>query len=246
MIVRICKQGGCPPEAGYNLPAIQRDLRMSEPSMKQILSEIDAAAHRLYPHVRKTWLEYSPHFSELTGAKVWLKLENLQRTGSFKVRGAFNKLLSLEAHELARGCVTASSGNHGAASAYAMAKLGVKGLIFVPQTTSSSKLAAIHRYGGEVRLFGRESGESEGEARRYAAENGMTYISPYNDLAVLAGQERRPAERLKADRTKHPLATRANVIFLTLCGVVAGLAVIALFQMLSVSLLQEVGIVVNG
>ena len=156
--------------------------------MKQILNEIDAAAHRLYPHVRKTWLEYSPHFSELTGAKVWLKLENLQRTGSFKVRGAFNKLLSLEAHELARGCVTASSGNHGAASAYAMAKLGVKGLIFVPQTTSSSKLAAIHRYGGEVRLFGRESGESEGEARRYAAENGMTYISPYNDLAVLAGQ----------------------------------------------------------
>ncbi|MFZ9054133.1 MAG: threonine/serine dehydratase [Woeseiaceae bacterium] len=156
--------------------------------MKQILSEIDAAAHRLYPHVRKTWLEYSPHFSALTGAKVWLKLENLQRTGSFKVRGAFNKLLSLEAHELARGCVTASSGNHGAASAYAMAKLGVKGLIFVPQTTSSSKLAAIHRYGGEVRLFGRESGESEGEARRYAAENGMTYISPYNDLAVLAGQ----------------------------------------------------------
>ena len=65
-------------------------------------------------------------------------------------------------------------------------------------------------------------------------------------LAVLAGQERRPAERLKADRTKHPLATRANVIFLSLCGVVAGLAVIAIFQMLSVSLLQEIGIVVNG
>ncbi len=65
-------------------------------------------------------------------------------------------------------------------------------------------------------------------------------------LTVVAGQERRPAERLKADRAKHPLATRANVIFLSLCGVVAGLAVIAIFQMLSVSLLQEIGIVVNG
>jgi hypothetical protein len=65
-------------------------------------------------------------------------------------------------------------------------------------------------------------------------------------LTVVAGQERRPAERLKADRSKHPLATRANIIFLSLCGVVAGLAVIAIFQMLSVSLLQEIGIVVSG
>lgn len=156
--------------------------------MQDVLQEIEAATRRVYPHVRKTWLEHSPHFSALTGANVWLKLENLQRTGSFKVRGAFNKLQSLDDSELARGCVTASSGNHGAASAYAMSKLGVKGLIFVPETTSTSKLSAIKRYGGDVRLFGKESGESEREARRFANEHGMGYISPYNDLAVMGGQ----------------------------------------------------------
>ena len=161
---------------------------MTQPDVNQVLREIEIATKRVYPHVRKTWLEYSPHFSALTGARVWLKLENLQRTGSFKVRGAFNKLLSLDDSELSKGCVTASSGNHGAASAYAMSKLGIKGLIFVPETTSSSKLAAIQRYGGDVQLFGTESGESEKEARRFAEKNAMTYISPYNDLAVIGGQ----------------------------------------------------------
>jgi threonine dehydratase len=161
---------------------------MTQPILQQVVREIETAAGQVYPHVRRTWLEYSPHFSELTGARVWLKLENLQRTGSFKVRGAFNKLLSLDSNELSKGCVTASSGNHGAASAYAMSKLGIRGLIFVPETTSSSKLAAIRRYGGEVRLFGAESGESEREARRFAEKNAMAYISPYNDLAVIGGQ----------------------------------------------------------
>ena len=161
---------------------------MTQPDINQVLREIEIAKTRVYPHVRKTWLEYSAHFSALTGANVWLKLENLQRTGSFKVRGAFNKLLSLDDSELEKGCVMASSGNHGAASAYAMAKLGIKGLIFVPETTSSSKLGAIQRFGGDVRLYGTESGESEREARRFADKNGMTYISPYNDLAVIGGQ----------------------------------------------------------
>ena len=100
------------------------------------------AAERIGSHVRKTPLEYSPYFSELTGANVWLKLENLQITGSFKLRGAFNKLLSLSPEQTASGCVTASSGNHGAAVAYAMNKLGVKGVVFVPETASSATAAA--------------------------------------------------------------------------------------------------------
>ena len=87
------------------------------------------AADRLGGYVRKTPLEYSPYFSELTGANVWLKLENLQITGSFKLRGAFNKLLSLSPEQTASGCVAASSGNHGAAVAYAMDKLGVGGVV---------------------------------------------------------------------------------------------------------------------
>ena len=154
----------------------------------EVLQQIKGAAGRVYPHVRKTRLEHSPHFSELTGANVYLKLENLQHTGSFKARGAFNKLLSLSEDELAAGCVTASSGNHGAASAYAMSRIGARGVIFVPEGTSSSKIAGIRRYGGDVQFHGQESGESETRARQYAAENNMTYISPYNDLAVIGGQ----------------------------------------------------------
>lgn len=154
----------------------------------QVLRQIELASNRVYPHVRKTRLDYSPHFSELTGANVYLKLENLQHTGSFKARGAFNKLLSLSPEELATGCVTASSGNHGAASAYAMSRLNARGVIFVPEGTSSTKVTGIRRYGGDVRFHGKESGESETRARRYASENNMTYISPYNDFAVIGGQ----------------------------------------------------------
>ncbi len=154
----------------------------------KVLQQIELAASRVYPHVRKTRLDFSPHFSALTGANVYLKLENLQHTGSFKARGAFNKLLSLSAPELEAGCVTASSGNHGAASAYAMSRLGAHGLIFVPEGTSSTKVGGIRRYGGSVEFHGKESGESEICARRYAADNKMTYISPYNDLAVIGGQ----------------------------------------------------------
>jgi threonine dehydratase len=146
------------------------------------------AADRIGSHVRKTPLEYSPYFSELTGANVWLKLENLQITGSFKLRGAFSKLLSLSPEQTASGCVTASSGNHGAAVAYAMNKLGVKGVVFVPETASSAKVDAIRRSGARVRFFGTDGLDTEQYARQYATDNGMTYLSPYNDAEVIAGQ----------------------------------------------------------
>jgi threonine dehydratase len=146
------------------------------------------AANRIKSYIRETPLDYSPYFSELTGANVYLKLENLQHTGSFKLRGAFNKLLTLSEEDRARGGVAASSGNHGAAIAYAMNELGVSGPIFVPEQTSSTKVDAIKRAGGDVRFFGTDGLDTETHAREYAAENGMVYLSPYNDPDVIAGQ----------------------------------------------------------
>jgi len=146
------------------------------------------AANRIDAHIRETPLDYSPALSELSGANVYLKLENLQHTGSFKLRGAFNKLLSLTPEERAAGGVAASSGNHGAAIAYAMSKLGVTGVIFVPEQTSSTKVDAIKRAGGEVRFFGNDGLDTEMHAREYARQNDMVYLSPYNDLDVIAGQ----------------------------------------------------------
>ncbi len=146
------------------------------------------AANRIAPYIRETPLDRSPFFSDLTGANVFLKLENLQFTGSFKLRGAFNKLLSLTPKQRAAGCVAASSGNHGAAVAFAMSKLDTKGVIFVPEGTSTTKVEAIKRAGGDVRFFGTDGLDTEMHAREYAAENGMCYLSPYNDEDVVAGQ----------------------------------------------------------
>ena len=91
-----------------------------------IAEEVIAAEHRIRAYIRKTYLEYSPFYSRMTGARVHFKLENLQHTGSFKLRGAMNKLLSLTEEEKQRGVVTASTGNHGAAFAYGLSK--VKGV----------------------------------------------------------------------------------------------------------------------
>lgn len=146
------------------------------------------AAARIRPFVRPTPLEFSPVLSELGGDTVYLKAENLQATGSFKVRGAFNKLLTLSPSDLARGVVAASSGNHGAAVAYALKQLGAPGVIFVPEHAAASKVAAIRRLGAEVRVHGDDSVIAEQAARAFAAETGCVYISPYNDWEVIAGQ----------------------------------------------------------
>jgi len=151
-------------------------------------ADIVLAANRIAPNIRETALDHSPYFSELSGANVYLKLENLQYTGSFKLRGAFNKLLSLTPEQRRAGCVTASSGNHGAAIAYAMKKLGVTGVVFVPEKTSSTKVNAIKRAGADVRFFGTDGLDTETHAREFAAEHEMVYLSPYNDADVIAGQ----------------------------------------------------------
>jgi threonine dehydratase len=146
------------------------------------------AANRIKDHIRETPLDYSPWFSARTGANVYLKLENLQHTCSFKVRGAFNKLLCLTDEQRAAGCVAASSGNHGAAIARALAELGTKGIIFVPEQTSPSKLEAIRQAGGDVRFFGTDGVDTENHARQYAQQHDMIYVSPYNDEDIIAGQ----------------------------------------------------------
>lgn len=155
---------------------------------EQLPANAVLAANRIGDYVRETPLDYSPYFSQVTDANVYLKLENLQHTGSFKLRGAFNKLLSLSEEQRAAGGVAASSGNHGAAIAYAMSALGTSGIIFVPEQTSPTKVDAIKLAGGEVRFFGTDGLDTEMHAREYAEENGMTYLSPYNDADVIAGQ----------------------------------------------------------
>lgn len=150
--------------------------------------EILLAESRIRPHIRETILEPVPYLSRIGGAEVHAKLENLQHTGAFKVRGAMNKILSLTAEERGRGVAAASTGNHGTAVAFSLKKLKAPGIIFVPEGTPPSRKDAIERMGAEVRMHGRDCVETETFARRYAAEAGMTYVSPYNDLHVVAGQ----------------------------------------------------------
>ena len=146
------------------------------------------AAARIAGRVRRTPLQRSAAFSERLGADIWFKLENQQTTGSFKLRGATNRLLTLTEEQRAMGCVAASSGNHGAAVACAMQQLGIAGLIFVPEGTSPAKVDKIRHYGGQVEFFGTDGLDTEQHARDYALRQGMFYLSPYNDDEVVAGQ----------------------------------------------------------
>ena len=161
---------------------------MTETGFSKVAAAARDASTRIAGLVRETPLDYSHRYSAETGADVYLKLENLQYTGSFKLRGAANRLMTLGEKQRQAGCVAASSGNHGAAVAYAMRKQGVDGVIFVPEKTSTAKVGAIRSYGGDVRFFGDDGLDTELHARRYAEENGMFYLSPYNDPEVIAGQ----------------------------------------------------------
>lgn len=156
--------------------------------MTSLAERVDLADGRIRPFVRTTPLDPSPVLSDATGASVWLKCEHLQHTGSFKPRGALSKVLSLSAEQRRRGVVGASTGNHGLALAYALEAVGGKAVVFVPNHAAATKVAGIRRYGVEVRHVGDDGVESELAARRYAEESGLPYVSPYNDLDVIAGQ----------------------------------------------------------
>jgi threonine dehydratase len=147
-----------------------------------------AAEARIRPYIRQTPLEPSINFGRETGGRVFLKLENLQHTGSFKVRGALNRLLVLDDDQKRAGVVTASSGNHGMATAFGMNRLGIDGIVYLPETASPLKVRMLQRLGAAIRFHGSDCDATETFARREAERAGKVYISPYNDPFVVGGQ----------------------------------------------------------
>jgi threonine dehydratase len=162
--------------------------RRLSPLARQAAAKTRTVSERVHDHAVVTPLTGLSAASEQCGAEILLKCEHQQKTGSFKVRGALAKLLSLSDGQRDRGVVAASSGNHGLGVAYALSALGGNGIVCVPEHASPVKVAAIRRYGVQVHVTGQEPAETESLARRMAAEAGMSYISPYNDLDVIAGQ----------------------------------------------------------
>ena len=153
-----------------------------------VKSEVLAAEARIRPHIIKTPVEYSPYLSQITGANVWLKMEHLQITGSFKLRGATNKVISLSPQEKAKGVITASTGNHGSAFAYIADKLGVKGTIYLPESAAPAKIEYMKMYNVDLKYIPGDPIEAEKTARATAAQNGQVYVSPYNDPQIVGGQ----------------------------------------------------------
>ena len=153
-----------------------------------LVEEIKIANKRISPYAKRTDAIRSPILSNLIGGNVFLKLENTQPTGSFKIRGAANKILSLDPEETGKGLLTASSGNHAGAFAYMVDQLGIGGTIYLPETVSPTKLNALKQYDVETVLIGNDSVIPELEARIQSGLTGKVYVSPYNDSLVVAGQ----------------------------------------------------------
>ncbi len=156
--------------------------------MIDVREEVLAAEARIRPLVRETPLEEAFDLGEAARCEAFLKLENLQATGSFKLRGALSKLLALDAAQRRRGVVAASTGNHGLAVAYGLQKLGIQGSIYLPENASPQKVELLRRYGADVRFHSTEPEETERRARAEAERNGQVYLSPYNDPQVVGGQ----------------------------------------------------------
>ena len=154
-----------------------------------ILNDVLRARKRISPYLRRTTLSESPWLSDLAGAPVSLKLESLQRSNSFKSRGAFNAVIARLEHGNASDLklVTASAGNHGRALASAAEVFQLPLVVFTPVDAPRTKLAAIRRHGAELRAEGRDYDHAEILAKRFALDTGATFISPYNDPDVIAG-----------------------------------------------------------
>ena len=152
------------------------------------LKDFFAARRRITNLIRTTPLAPSPFLSDLCGGEIYLKLENQQLTGSFKARGALNKLLQLSEGEKARGVIAASSGNHAQGIGYAANMLGIQATIIVPANTPKVKIDAIKRYGVELIVHGDEYMDAERLARRMERDEGRPFVSAYNDPVVIVGQ----------------------------------------------------------
>jgi len=146
------------------------------------------AVDRCKNHLTTTPLEYSMYLSEMIEGEVWLKLDSMQRTSSFKFRGAINKILSLAEAELEKGIVSASTGNFALAVAEALRIRGCRGTIYVAEDIEPSRLELLRAHGLDLVVSGKRAWDAEKEARRVAKEEDKIYVSPYNDPIVVGGQ----------------------------------------------------------
>ena len=152
------------------------------------LAAIEASAARIAGKVDISPLAESSSLSELTGTRLCLKLENLQRTGSFKERGAANLLEQASVEERARGVITASAGNHAQAVALHAGRLGIRATVVMPETTPLVKIQSTRRFGAKVELYGRAYDEAAQRAAELAAQENLAYVHPFDDARVMAGQ----------------------------------------------------------
>ncbi len=156
--------------------------------MAPTIADVEAARERLSGVARETPLYPSETFSRLAGRQVLLKAENLQRTGSFKIRGAYNTIASLGAEERRAGVVAASAGNHGQAVAWAAREAGIPATIFMPQDAPMAKVEATRAYGGDTELVGEGFEEAVAAAQAHVARTGATLVHAFEDERVIAGQ----------------------------------------------------------
>jgi threonine dehydratase len=156
--------------------------------MSVTLDDVRAAAQRIAGAVERTPCLHSRTLSSLTGAEVWLKFENLQFTASFKERGALNRLLTMADAGRRRGVIAMSAGNHAQGVAYHAARLGVRAVIVMPRGTPNTKVSSTQVHGAEVILEGDTLADAARHARELEAREGLTFIHPYDDPAVVAGQ----------------------------------------------------------
>ena len=158
-------------------------------AMKELSLDKFEEAYEIVKEVAsETKLIYSDYFSARTGNKVYLKPENMQLTGAYKLRGAYYKISTLSDEERAKGLITASAGNHAQGVAYAAKCYGVKAVIVMPTTTPLIKVNRTKGYGAEVVLYGDVYDEACARAYELAAENGYTFVHPFDDLDVATGQ----------------------------------------------------------
>jgi len=164
---------------------------MEKSKLKEVIPQLSDVIHAqsvLKNIVKKTPLERSKSFSAMSGANVFLKLENLQTTGSFKVRGAYYMISRLSPDKLANGVLCASAGNHAQGVAYAASQLGVKSTVFMPVFAPPLKVIATRSYGAEVILTGDNFDEALNAAIEYGEKSGATFVHPYNNADIIAGQ----------------------------------------------------------
>src|SRR5438309_2245862 len=152
------------------------------------VADVEAARRTIAGQVLRTPMLPAPRLSALTGAEVFVKYENLQVTNSFKERGAFNKLASLSEAQRLHGVIAMSAGNHAQAVAYHAARLGIPATIVMPVTTPYVKLDATRSYGAEVVLEGETISQAQARAESIRRERGLTFVHPYDDPLVIAGQ----------------------------------------------------------